>query len=182
MRQKCSGTNWEKSQAMVFEKEKETPCLCAKIVTTPQALDWLRSKKFILNHREQNSGAKISITQSYAKKNGKRYILPSRKPNDFLGKMYIYRFTGNAPPSARALSHVLWALHNAIGSNALRTPHTSCFTPLGRERRYSKTQVLRNHYCSKCYITASWRLSNLKAWHLELVEIYIIFQARPLNC
>lgn len=41
------------------------------------------------------------------KKNGKRYILPSRKPNDFLGKMYIYRFTGNAPPSARALSHVL---------------------------------------------------------------------------
>ena len=75
---------------MVFEKEKETPCLCAKIVTTPQALDWLRSKKFILNHREQNSGAKISITQSYAKKNGKRYILPSRKPNDFLGKMYIY--------------------------------------------------------------------------------------------
>lgn len=144
--------------------------------------DWLRSKKFILNHREQNSGAKISITQSYTKKNGKRYILPSRKPNDFLGKMYIYRFTGNAPPSARALSHVLWALHNAIGSNALRTHHTSCFTPLGRERRYSKTQVLRNHYCSKCYITASWRLSNLKAWYLELVEIYIIFQARPLNC
>ena len=182
MRQKCSGTNWEKSQVTVFEKEKETPCSCAKIITTPQALDWLRSKKIILNHREQNSRAKISITQSCAKKNGKRYILPTRKPNDFLGKMYIYRFTGNAPPSARALSHVLWALHNAIGSNALRTHHTSCFTPLGRERRYSKTQVLRNHYCSKCYITASWRLSNLKAWYLELVEIYIIFQARPLNC